>query len=127
MLDLCKNTGLRICNGRLGEDCDKGDYIFHCRCGQSVVGHLLTPYNLLNLTFNLQIGPKHIDSDHGPVTFTLQIFSQTHAPPLGHQAKHASLIHFQSSQRGRQTSLSCPRSASHEAAAAFNIPSLRLS
>ena len=23
MLD-CKNTGLRICNGRLGEDCDKG-------------------------------------------------------------------------------------------------------
>ena len=37
MLDLCKNTGLRICNGRLGEDCDKGDYTFYCRRGRSVV------------------------------------------------------------------------------------------
>ena len=75
MLDLCKNTGLRICNGRLGEDCDKGDYTFYCRRGRSVVDYLLTPYNLLNLIFNFQIGPKHIDSDHRPITFTLQIFS----------------------------------------------------
>ena len=75
MWDLCKNTGLRICNGRLGEDCDKGDFTFYCRRGRSVVDYLLTPYNLLNLIFNFQIGLKHIDSDHGPITFTLQIFS----------------------------------------------------
>ena len=75
MLDLCKNTGLGICNGRLGEDCDKGDYTFFCRRGRSVVDYLLTPYNLLNLIFNFQIGPKHIDSDHRPITFALQMFS----------------------------------------------------
>ena len=75
MLDLCKNTGLRLCNGRSGEDCDKGDFTFYWRRGRSVVDYLLTPYNLLNLIFNFQIRPKHIDSDHKPITFTLQIFS----------------------------------------------------
>ena len=75
MVDLCKNTGLRLCNGRLGEDCDKGDFTFYCIRGRSVVDYLLTPYNLLNLIFNFQIGPKHIDSDHRPITFALQIFS----------------------------------------------------
>ena len=75
MLDLCKNTGLRICDDRLGEDCDKGDFTFNCRRGRSVVDYLLSPQILLNLIFDFQIWPKHIESDHRPITFTLQILS----------------------------------------------------
>ena len=70
-----QNTGLRICDGRLGDDCDTGDYTFYCRRGGSVVDYRLTPYNILNLILNFQIGPKHIDSDHRPITFALQMFS----------------------------------------------------
>ena len=75
MLDLCKNTGLRICNGRLGEDCDKGDYTIYCRRGRSVVDYFLTPYNLLNLIFNFQIGPLRL---HCKFSRILQMRNQNH-------------------------------------------------
>ena len=71
MLDLCKNTGLRICKSRLGENCDKGDFTFYCRRGRSVVDCLFTPHNLLNLIFDLHIWPIYIESEHSPITFTL--------------------------------------------------------
>ena len=48
-------------------------YSTSCHVMYCVVDYLLTPYTLLNLIFNFQIGPKHIDSDHRPITFTLQI------------------------------------------------------
>ena len=90
--DLCKNTGLRICNGRLGEVSDKGDFTFYCRRGRSVVDYFLTLYNLLNIIFNFQIRPKHIDSAHRPITFTLQIFShftnQKSKPPDANVEDH---------------------------------------
>ena len=78
----------------LGEDCDKGDYTFYCRRGRSVVDYRLTPYNILNLIFNFQIGPKHIDSDQRPITFALQMFShctnQKSKPPDTNVEDHRS-------------------------------------
>ena len=67
MLDLCKNAGLRICNGRLGKNCDK-NYTFYCRRGRSVVleiqnighskrkvGYLLDIRNIGHSKFDIQI------------------------------------------------------------------------
>ena len=48
ILDLCKNRGLRICNGRLGEACDKGNYTFYCT--QSTEPYIL--YLILKLGRN---------------------------------------------------------------------------
>ena len=67
LIDLCKYTGLQICNGRLNESI--------CTCykynGESVVDYLLAPPGAFASIENLKVCDKTVYSDHNALSFSL--------------------------------------------------------
>ena len=80
MIDVCKCTGLQICNGRLSES------IFTCyrHNGESVVDYLLAPTNLWKIISKLRILDKIAYSDHCPISFSIM----SHKVPQSEQYKN---------------------------------------
>ena len=70
LLDLCKQTGLRILNGRVGNDKNIGRYTFVGSNVSSVVDYVLTTQNLLQNVDDFTIQEPNILSDHCMVDFT---------------------------------------------------------
>jgi len=71
LLDLCKSSALRIVNGRLDDDYNKGMYTFLCNSGASVVDYLLTRERNFSCIESFAIQPFNEWSDHAPLRFSL--------------------------------------------------------
>ena len=74
-LDLCKATGLRIANGRLGTD-SEGSHTFCKMHGSSVIDYLLLKECEFSRIHNFSVENFNEWSDHAPLTFVLQCITQ---------------------------------------------------
>ena len=72
LLDLCKQTGLRIMNGRVGDDYGVGRYTFVGSRGSSVVDYILTSQDLLHQVKSFTVQDPNIMSDHCIINFCLE-------------------------------------------------------
>jgi hypothetical protein len=73
LLDFCKATSLRICNGRLGKDKNIGEFTYVTSRGASVVDYLLCPSKLFHLVSEFYIAEPNQYSDHSCVHFALNV------------------------------------------------------
>ena len=73
LLELCKNTGLIIVNGRLYQDKHRGSFTFLNRNGSSVIDYMLFEPNCLSMIKNFAIIPKLVESDNCPIEFGLKV------------------------------------------------------
>ena len=82
LLELCKNTGLIIANGRLYQDKHRCSFTFFIRTGSSVIDYMLFEPNFPSMIKNFAIIPKLVESDHCPIEFSLkaQPFCDTNKP-----------------------------------------------
>ena len=71
LIHVCKSTGLRIMNGRLGDVENSKDFTCYKGNGASTVDYLLCrPQNMLSVT-QFRLLPKRTESDHRPLQFSL--------------------------------------------------------
>lgn len=70
LLDLCKQTGLRILNGRVGEDKGVGKYTFVGNRGSSLVDYVLASQNLFDYVTSFKVHDPNILSDHCLLSFS---------------------------------------------------------
>ena len=79
LLDLCKQTGLRVMNGRVGKDSGVGKYTFVGSRGRSVVDYMLASQSLFTLVKEFEVHDPNILSDHCIIScsfeFNLEAFS----------------------------------------------------
>ena len=64
LLEFCKQTNMRILNGRHGSDKGVGKFTCHTHRGQSVVDYVLVSTDILPLICSFDIGEPNILSDH---------------------------------------------------------------
>ena len=64
LIDLCKSNGLRIANGRLGEDHLIGSYTYANYMGSSVIDYLLLHEHDFHCIDNFHVNPFSEWSDH---------------------------------------------------------------
>ena len=74
LLDLCKTTNFRICNGRLGSVCSIGKYIYYASRGNSVIDYILATVQDFVLVQNVNINTLKVDSDHCAITLTIYLY-----------------------------------------------------
>ena len=72
LLDLCKQTGLRIMNGRVGNDQGLGKYTFVGSRGRSLVDYVLSSQDMFNFIKNFEVQEPNILSDHCLVKFCFE-------------------------------------------------------
>jgi len=71
LLDLCKQTGLRILNGRVGDDKGIGRYTFVGSSGSSfIVDYVITTQNLFSFVDTFVVNEPNILSDHCLINFS---------------------------------------------------------
>ena len=70
LLDFCKQTGLRIMNGRVGNDSGTGRYTFVGHRGCSVVDYGICSQNLFNFIKEFEVQEPNILSDHCLINFS---------------------------------------------------------
>ena len=63
LLDLCKNIGLRIINGRFGKDANIGNYTCITHNSSSLIDYLLTDYDVFTNITDFEIHDR-IESMH---------------------------------------------------------------
>ena len=64
LLELCKQTGLRILNGRVGDDKGIGRYTYVGSSGSSLVNYVITTQNLFRFVYTFVVKEANILSDH---------------------------------------------------------------
>ena len=72
LLDLCRGCSIRIWNGRLYEDKDKGNFTCITSRGQSVVDYVISSPDVFNLVTNFKVHDPSIFSDHCQLPFELK-------------------------------------------------------
>ena len=75
LLDFCKQTGLRIMNGRVGQDREIGRYTFVGNRGSSLVDYVLGSQEMFNFVKSFEVQEPNILSDHCVVIFSLKFGS----------------------------------------------------
>ena len=75
---ICKETGLRIVNGRLHNDECIGNYTCYNNRGSSVVDYLLTNYDNFDNVIDFMVGDANEYSKHAPITFSVKTNHTTH-------------------------------------------------
>lgn len=73
LLDLCKQTGIRILNGRVGADSGVGKFTFIGSRGSSLVDYVLASQNLFQCVSKFEVDDPKIISDHCSISFTLEV------------------------------------------------------
>ena len=73
LLELCKNTGLIIANGRIYQDKHRGSFTYYNINGKSVIDYMLFDPNCYNMITDFAIAPKLVESDHCLIEFGLEI------------------------------------------------------
>ena len=74
LLDLCKQTGLRIMNGRVGNDRGIGRYTFVGGRGRSLVDYVLSSQNMFQFANTFEVQEPNILSDHCLIKFGFAFF-----------------------------------------------------
>ena len=72
LLDLCKQTGFRILNGRVGEDKGVGKFTFVGSRGSSVVDYVLASAELFQYIRTFKVHDPNILSDHCLISFSFE-------------------------------------------------------
>ena len=70
LLDFCKQTGLRIMNGRVGNDGGIGRYTFVGSRGSNVVDYVLASQSLFDFVNDFEVQDSNILSDHFCIDFS---------------------------------------------------------
>lgn len=70
LLDFCKQSGLRIVNGRFGQE--SGKYTYLTDRGKSVIDYVISSQTLFNRISNFMISDPNILSDHCLLSFSLK-------------------------------------------------------
>ena len=71
LIELCIAGQLRIVNGRVQPDINRGVYTCHTHRGNSVVDYVIISTNFLNRINQFEVGEISPLSDHCPLTFQL--------------------------------------------------------
>jgi len=71
LLYICKQSGLRILNGRVGDDQNIGKYTYVASTGSSVVDYVISTPNMFNYIRHFAVHEPNILSDHCIVDFDL--------------------------------------------------------
>ena len=71
LFDFCIRTGLRIMNGRVGNNEGVGKYTFVGSRGSSLVDHVLASQNLFPFVKEFDVQDPNIPSDHCVISFFL--------------------------------------------------------
>ena len=71
LLDFCKQTGLRILNGRAGVDGNIGKCTYVGSAGRSLVDYVIVSQEIFSLVDNFSVSDPNILSDHCIVNFSL--------------------------------------------------------
>ncbi len=77
LLDLCKETGLRIANGRVCDDANLGKYTFVCGRGSRMVDYVIVNPELLTHFNAFNVHDPNVLSDHCIISFSLVTHSVT--------------------------------------------------
>jgi hypothetical protein len=72
VLYLCRSTGLRVDNGRLGNDKCVGKFTFYCESACSVIDYMLLSQTYFGLIDDFTVGDFSVYSDHAPVLFCIK-------------------------------------------------------
>ena len=75
LLELCKQTGVRIMNGRVGNDSGIGRYTFVGHRGSSVVDYVLGSQEMFDFVKSFEVQEPNILSDHCLVNFSFEFGS----------------------------------------------------
>ena len=76
LLDFCKQTGVRIMNGRVRCDREIGKYTFVGSRGSSVVDYALSSQDLFNYISQFQVKDSNILSNHCLIIFLFEFYHQ---------------------------------------------------
>ena len=71
LLDFCRQTGLRILNGRAGVDGNIGKCTYVGSAGRSLVDYVIVSQEIFSLVDNFSVSDPNILSDHCIVNFSL--------------------------------------------------------
>ena len=71
LLDFCKQNGLRICNGRIGEDRNFGKCTFIGNAGRSLVDYVISNPSMFEVFRKFRVCEPNILSDHCVLEFSL--------------------------------------------------------
>ena len=71
LLDFCKQTGMRILNGRTGVDGDIGKCTYVCGAGRNLVDYVIASPHIFSLVDTFNVDDPNILSDHCIVIFSL--------------------------------------------------------
>ena len=69
---LCKATGLRIANGRIGEDAESGSFTYN-NVGSSVIDYLLIRQCSFPLIKTFKVKEFNMFSDHAPLKYHVSL------------------------------------------------------
>ena len=70
-MDFCKQNGLRICNGRIGEDRNFGKCTFIGSAGRSLVNYVISNPSMFEVFRTFRVCEPNILSDHCVLEFSL--------------------------------------------------------
>ena len=76
LLEFCKQTGVRIMNGRVGNDIGVGRYTFIGQRGCSLVDYVLASQELFNFVSEFEVQGPNILSDHCLINFSFEFKQQ---------------------------------------------------
>ena len=69
---MCKTTGVRLLNGRVGDDTGVGEFTFHCSRGSSLVDYIMCSVGfMVNIIDFKVIDVVQQISDHNMLTCTI--------------------------------------------------------
>ena len=71
LLQICKDAGLRIINGRIGDDVGIGNFTFQSARGKSLIDYVLCSPSLFKIVCSFSVHDISVFSDHAPLQFTI--------------------------------------------------------
>ena len=77
LVDFCIQTGLRVANGRVGEDANEGKCTYVGSNGSSLIDYVIVSEELLGHFSEFYISDPNILSDHCVVNFSLKNLAYT--------------------------------------------------
>ena len=72
LLQICKDAGLRILNGRLGEDAGIGNFTFQSSRGKSVIDYVICSPSLFKIVHSFCVHDISVFSDHAPLQLIIR-------------------------------------------------------
>ncbi len=72
LLAFCKQTGLRIMNGRVGNDACVGKYTYVGSRGRSLIDYVVASTNIFPYVNKFNVNSPNILSDHCAISFSLE-------------------------------------------------------